>query len=100
MGGLGGEHDAVNRAAMISANAAGPPQWHAAPPLTAWTSMRATMGARGAGISEAHFFALRIFDGERVFRSRGRGRGELCLQLQRGERRCFQRFDGGGIGSQ
>src|SRR6185503_285293 len=37
-------------AATISANAAGPPQWHAAPPLTAWTSMSATRArvARGS----------------------------------------------------
>src|ERR1043165_3328662 len=28
-------------AAMISANAAGPPQWQAAPPMTAWTSISA-----------------------------------------------------------
>src|SRR6058998_114989 len=37
-------------AATISANAAGPPQWQAAPPLTAWTSMSATTArlARGS----------------------------------------------------
>src|SRR5437868_6020271 len=35
---------------MISANAAGPPQCDAAPPLTAWRSMRATRArvARGS----------------------------------------------------
>src|SRR5262245_34216556 len=37
-------------AADISAKAAGPPQWQAAPPLTAWTSIRATRArvARGS----------------------------------------------------
>src|ERR1700677_455469 len=37
-------------AALISANAAGPPQWQAAPPTTAWTSISATSArvARGS----------------------------------------------------
>src|SRR5262245_18261944 len=54
-------------AATISANAAGPPQWHAAPPLTAQTSMRATRArvARGSasvtGWPDAFFTVTEYF---------------------------------------
>src|SRR6266542_5966107 len=58
-------------AAIISAKAAGPPQWQAAPPLTACTSISATNArvARGSASTTgwpAEFFTVREYFGGRV----------------------------------
>src|SRR5437660_884712 len=39
---------------MISAKADGPPQWQAAPPLTAWTSISATSARVARGSATVH----------------------------------------------
>src|SRR5258705_12897771 len=74
-------------AAMISANAAGPPQWQAAPPLTACTSMsainpRVARGSASTTGSPAAFFTGTKYFGlppgappRRAFIGRGVGGG-------------------------
>ena len=61
-------------AAMISAKAAGPPQWEAAPPLTAHMSISATKARVGARVAQDDLLALRIFHFDGIFRRLG-GRG-------------------------